>query len=217
MTEPSARLFLVTPAIADAAGFAPRLAEACGAGEIAAVLLRLDGADERTLINTLKALAPIAHEHGAAVLVSVEGEADLATVMVRGGADGVHLSGDARELASLRDRLKDRTIGAGGLRSKHDAMSAGEAEVDYVMFGEPRPDGTTPSLELTTERAAWWAEIFVTPCVAFAPRVDAVATLARTGAEFIALGATVWDHPEGPAAAVSAAQEALSAQEPAIP
>ena len=46
-------------------------------------------------------------------------------------------------------------------------MSLGEAGADYLLFGEPRPDGSLPSLESVVERAAWWAEIFETPCVAY--------------------------------------------------
>src|SRR5215211_6480109 len=57
MPEPIARLYLATPPIADAEAFAPRLAEACAAGEVAAVLLRLEAADERTLVKRVKALA----------------------------------------------------------------------------------------------------------------------------------------------------------------
>ena len=86
-------------------------------------------------------------------------------------------------------------------------MGLGEAGADYLLFGEPRPDGSLPSLESVVERAAWWAEIFETPCVAYAPSLDAVAPLAATQAEFIALGDAVWSHPEGPAAAVKAAAE----------
>ena len=48
MAEPAARLYLVTPVLDDAS-FAPRLAEACAAGDVAAVLLRLAAADERGL------------------------------------------------------------------------------------------------------------------------------------------------------------------------
>src|SRR3954470_20281899 len=86
MPEPIARLYLVTPDIADAEAFAPRLAEACAADEVAAVLLRLGPADERTLVNQVKTLALAAQERGAAVLVSVVGESDLATIVARGGA-----------------------------------------------------------------------------------------------------------------------------------
>jgi thiamine-phosphate pyrophosphorylase len=214
MAEPSARLYLVTPVLDDSTAFAPRLREACAAGAVAAVLARLAPADERTLVNRVKTLAPAAQEHGAALVVAVEGEADLATIAARGGADGVHLRGDFRLLRELRDRLKgERAIGVGGLRTRDDAMTVGEAGADYLMFGEPRPDGSLPALDGVVERAAWWAEIFETPCVVYAPDLAAVPTLAATKAEFIALGDAVWSHAGGPAAAVGSALEALRRSE----
>ncbi|HZH10399.1 MAG TPA: thiamine phosphate synthase [Microvirga sp.] len=209
MSEP-ARLYLITPIVADAS-FAPKLAEACRGGTVAAVLLRLAASDERSLINLVKALGPSAQEHGAALLVSTEGEVDIANVAVRGGADGAHVSGaDPALIRELRERLKaERAIGAGGIRTKDDAMTLGEAGVDYLLFGEPRRDGSLPALESVAERAAWWAEIFETPCVAYAPSLEAVETLGLTQAEFIALGDAVWNHPDGPASAVKAAAEIL--------
>jgi thiamine-phosphate pyrophosphorylase len=211
MTVP-AQLYLLTPLVAEADDFAAPLAAACGAADIAAVLLRLAAADERTLINRIKTLAPAAQEKGAAVVIAVEGEADLAALVTRGGADGVHLGSNPGQVRALRDRLKsDRIVGGGNIRSKHDAMAWGEAGADYVMFGEPRADGSLPSLDAVIERAAWWAEIFETPCVACAPTLDAVPLLMATGAEFIALGDAVWSHAEGPAAAVLAAAAILAA------
>src|SRR5215203_5187182 len=214
MSEPSARLYLVSPLIGDADAFAPPLAAACAAGDVAAVLLRLEPADARTLVKRIKTLALAAQDHGAAVLIEAPGTEDIAGAAVRGGADGVHAAGDVAALRGLRERLKDgRILGAGGLRSKHDAMTAGEAGVDYVLFGEPRPDGSLAPLESVADRAAWWAEIFETPCVACAPTVEAVARLAETHAEFIALGDAVWAHPDGPADAVKAALERLTVKE----
>jgi thiamine-phosphate pyrophosphorylase len=215
MAEPAARLYLVTPVLTDAA-FAPRLAEACASGNVSAVLLRLGAADERTLINHVKALGPSVQDHGAALIVAVEGEADLATVAARGGADGVHLQGDPGRARELRERLKaDRAVGAGGIRTKDDAMTLGEAGVDYLLFGEPRPDGSIPALDAVVERAAWWAEIFETPCAVYAPDLDAIPALVATRAEFIALGDAVWSHEGGPAKAVAAAVEAIGAEEEA--
>jgi thiamine-phosphate pyrophosphorylase len=213
MAEPASRLYLITPVLEDAS-FAPRLAEACATGAVAAVLLRLAAADERSLTNLVKALAPAAQEHGAALIVAAEGKADLAAVAARGGADGVHVSGDPAQMRELRERLKDgRAIGAGHIRTKDEAMSWGEAGADYLLFGEPRPDGSLPSLESVVERAAWWAEIFETPCAAYAPGLEAVGDLAATRAEFIALGDAVWSHEGGPAAAVRAAADSLGRQE----
>jgi thiamine-phosphate pyrophosphorylase len=210
MPEPATRLYLITPPIEDADAFAPRLAQACAAGEVAAVLARFAPADERTLTKRVKALAPAAQEAGAALVIEVPGEVDRAAILTRGGADGVQVAGE-RAVRDLRDHLKgDRIVGAAGIRSKDDAMAVGEAGADYLMFGEPRPDGSVPALESVAERAAWWAEIFETPCVPYAPTLDAVGPLATTGAEFVALGDAVWTHPEGPAAAVRQALETLA-------
>src|SRR5918997_3592557 len=106
MAEPAARLYLVSPLITDAATFAPRLTEACGAGGIAAVLLRFAPADERTLINHVKTLAPVAQDRGAAAVIAVNGEVEAAAIAVRGGADGVHTAAGAEEAQQLRERLK---------------------------------------------------------------------------------------------------------------
>ncbi len=214
MADTAARLYLITPVLEDAS-FAPQLSEACATGAVAAILLRLAPADERTLTNQVKALAPAAQEHGVAVIVDSEAKADLATVAARGGADGAHVNGAAPALVrELRDRLKsERALGVGGIRTKDDAMSFGEAGVDYLLFGEPRPDGSLPSLESVVERAAWWAEIFETPCAAYAPSFEAIEPLAATNAEFVALGDVVWSHPDGPAAAVKEAAAILERQE----
>jgi thiamine-phosphate pyrophosphorylase len=211
MPDEPARLYLISPVIEDAEAFAPRLAEACRAGTVAAVLLRLAEADERTLVNRVKALAGAAQEAGAAVLVSAPGVVDLGAVAARGGADGVHLAGNLGSVRDLRERLRDgRILGVGSLRSKDDAMTAGEAGADYVMFGEARPDGTLPSFEAVLERASWWAEIFATPCVAHAPTLEAVQEVASTGAEFVAVSDAVWATPGAEAAAVADAVAALA-------
>jgi thiamine-phosphate pyrophosphorylase len=213
MAEPAARLYLVTPVLDDAS-FAPRLAEACAGGGVAAVLLRLAAANERQLINQVKALGPSVQEHGAALIVAVDGEADLATIAARGGADGVHVQGNPARVRELRERLKDeRAIGVGAIRTKDDAMTLGEAGVDYLLFGEPRPDGSLPSLDSVAERASWWAEIFETPCVAYAPSLDAIPALVATRAEFIALSDAVWSYEGGPAKGVAAAIERIGTAE----
>jgi thiamine-phosphate pyrophosphorylase len=209
MADTAARLYLITPVLEDSS-FAPQLSEACATGTVAAVLLRLAPADERTLTNLVKALAPVAQEHGAAVIVTTEAKADLAAIAARGGADGVHITGGPALLREMRDRLKsERAVGVGGIRTKDDAMTFGEAGADYLLFGEPRPDGSLPSPESVVERASWWAEIFETPCAAYAPSLEAVETMAATHAEFVALGDAVWSHPDGPAAGVKAAAAIL--------
>ncbi len=209
------QLYLISPLVAEPEAVASQLDAACAAGSVAAVQLRLAAADDRTLVNRLKDLAPPLQAHGVAVLVSVVGEAplelDVALVAARGGADGVHVAAGAPLVREMRSRLKgERILGVGGLRSKHDAMTLGEEGVDYLMFGEPRPDGSLPPLEAVIERAAWWAEIFETPCVAFAPSLETLPEVRATGAEFVALGDAVWQHPAGPGQVVRLAAAALA-------
>ena len=216
MTEP--RLYLVTPAIGDAETFRPALEDACRSGAVAAVLLRLAAADERTLVNRVKALAPVAQAYDAAAVVAdPDGVVDLAALVTRGGADGGHAETPGR-VSDLCQRLKDgRNIGAGGLLTKHDAMTAGELGVDYVMFGEARLDGRSLPFDDLEERAAWWAEIFQTPCVVVAPDLQSVPVLAATGADFVGLGDAVWRHPAGPRAAIAEALQALARVPEATP
>lgn len=180
--RPQPRLYLMTPPVDDAAAFAGQLAAALAAGDIAAVLLRLAPADERTQINRVKALAPIAQDRDVALLL--DGHAEL---VARAGADGAHLTGVA-EFSEAFARLKpERIAGCGGLNSRHDAMSAAEAGADYVMFGEP-DHGERPGFEAIEDRVAWWAEVFEAPCVAFAANLDEVAALVNAGADFVAIG-----------------------------
>ena len=67
--RPQPRLYLITPAIVEAETFALTLEPALSAGDIAAVLLRLAPADERSQINRIKAIAPLVQRQDAALLV----------------------------------------------------------------------------------------------------------------------------------------------------
>lgn len=185
------RLMLVTPPVDDADAMAFRLMQAMAGGDVAAILVRLAPGDDRSRIERVKRLAGPVQGNNVALIVE-----DNALVASRGGADGVHLTGGPQAVAEARSSLKsERIIGAGGLKARHDAMDVGEAGVDYVMFGEPRADGSMPPLPAVIERAGWWAEIFETPCVAYAPNAEAIEPLVETGAEFVALGP--WAFAEG--------------------
>jgi thiamine-phosphate pyrophosphorylase len=204
--RPAPRLYLVAPQ--DAAGLANQLADALGAADIAAVLLRLPATDERGQVNHVKALAPTVQNRGAALLL--DGHPDLAA---RAGADGSHLSG-IEALGSAIATLKPaRIAGCGGLETRHEAMVAAEAGADYVMFGEPDTSGGRPAFEAIAQRVAWWAEVFEIPCVGFAATLDEVEPLAAAGADFIAMGDWVFGAGHGAAAAVADAARRLAIAE----
>ena len=101
--------------------------------------------------------------------------------------------------------------------SRHLAMEAAEAGADYVAFGAFFPsrtkDNTTPA---DPEILSWWQEIMVVPSVAIGGITpENAGPLVAAGADFLAVASSVWDHPDGPPAAVRAFQETIQANAPA--
>jgi thiamine-phosphate pyrophosphorylase len=204
--RPRQRLYLVSPRLDDAAAFGRAVEAALGAADIAAVLLRLGDGDERTLVNRAKTIAAIVQRRDVALLI--DGHPEIA---VRAGADGAHLSGIEAFAAAVGALKPDRIAGAGGMRSRHDAMLAAETGADYVMFGEPDRRGQRPPLEEIEDRLEWWADLIEVPCVGYAGSLGEVEALARTGADFVALGEWIWTEPQGAAAVLAAAAQLLAA------
>jgi thiamine-phosphate pyrophosphorylase len=206
--RPDPRLYLVSPQIADAAAFARTLADALAGADVAAVLVRLAASDERALINLGKKLVPLIQDTGAAVLL-----ADHPEAVARMGADGAHLTGIDAFRTAQTALQPERIAGCGGLTTRHDAMLAGEAGADYVLFGEPDQAGRRPSFEAIAERVTWWAEIFAPPCVGFAATLAEAAMLATAGADFVAVGDCIFNDSRGPAAALADAAQRLALPE----
>jgi thiamine-phosphate pyrophosphorylase len=178
--------------------------------DIAAVLLALDDADERTLVNRVKAIAPAVQDKGVALIL--DGHPDL---VARAGADGAHLLGIDAFTAAAPSLKPERIAGCGGLASRHDAMLAGEGGADYVMFGEPGAGTHRPALDAIVERVGWWSEVFEIPCVGYAESFEEIAPLARAGADFVALGPFVFRDRRGGAVAIEEASRCLAVAETA--
>ena len=199
-------LYLVTPPLsaADAAAFAGIFAHALEAAPVACALVRLSpgsGADAEAVAAPL-----LRRARGADCALLIENDAPLAA---RLDLDGVHVAGAGADLAAAVKRLKpERIVGAGSLRTRDEAMTAGETGADYVMFGEPG-EAPRPNQALLVERVRWWAEIFETPCVACAGTIEEAGALADAGADFVALGEAVWASPS-PGAALREAQALIS-------
>lgn len=180
-TEP--RLYLVIEA-----GTAPETAAALLDAVGVAALLVAPAAGKALDVAAVKPLVDLAQGRNIAALV--QGDAQLARTL---RADGVHVpwSKDVVEQYALaREIVGGRFIvGVDAGRSRHDAMTLGEAGADYVGFGIPahvedRETARARRLDLVE----WWSEIFEVPCVPFDvdDGEDAVA-LARAGADFVAL------------------------------
>ena len=208
--RPAPRLYLVTPRVEDATAFAADLAVALAAGDVAAVLLRLAPADEHTQINRVRALGVIAQAKDVALLL--DGNVDL---VARSSADGAHVTGLAKFTEAVVELKPAWIAGAGGMTSRHDAMTAAELGADYIMFGEPEDDGQRPSFESIEQRVAWWSEVFEAPCVAYAATSSEVAALVKAGADFIALGDWIWRDSAAVAATIAEAAQFMTVPETA--
>jgi thiamine-phosphate pyrophosphorylase len=202
--RPITRLMLVTPELADIETFEPMLEAAVSAGDVAAVVIRLAPADERTRLSRAKALVQIVQAEGAAALLCGE---DIEDIVGRSGADGIHLAKPGDDIAEIVGRFQPEKIVGCAPQSRDGAMSAGEAGCDYVLFGEDSGGAPFPA---TLERIEWWVPIFETPCVGFAQTLDDVAPLAALDAEFVALGEALWRHDGGPATAMAGVGATLS-------
>jgi thiamine-phosphate pyrophosphorylase len=209
VARPACRLYLITPsAIDDLEGFANLLEAALDAGDVAALQIRLKPASDAAIERAVRRLGPIARARGVAVILN--DRPDLAAAL---GCDGVHVGqGDAPVAQARRLMGPHAMIGATCHDSRHLAMEAAEAGADYVAFGAFFPTATKetthrPDPEILTI----WQETMEVPCVAIGGITpDNAGDLARAGADFVAVSAAVWKHPEGPAAAVRAFDRALT-------
>jgi thiamine-phosphate pyrophosphorylase len=198
------RLYLATPPVDDPSSLIASLPGLLAGADIAAVLLRLQPADERGMTARIKSLSPPIQNAGVALLL--EGHADLVT---RTGADGAHLAGVAALKEALPSLKPDRIAGVGGLASRHDSMTAGELGADYVLFGEPDARGQRPSMHAVFDRLAWWAELFEPPCVGYAASHEEAHDFVAAGADFILVGDMIWTDSRGAAAALTDVGEAI--------
>jgi thiamine-phosphate pyrophosphorylase len=203
-SRPAPRLYLATPVVEDPAELVAALPDLLHGVDIAAVLVRLAQTDERSMTERAKLLAPPIQGADAAFLLQ-----DHFTLVARAGADGAHLTGIDAMNEALPGLKPQRIAGVGGLSTRHDAMLAGEAGADYVLFGEFDADGKRPPAEAIAERLQWWAELFEPPCVGYATTFDEARAFAAAGADFIQVGDLIWNDPRGPRAALMDARQAI--------
>jgi len=207
MVRERCRLYLITPPRIDPATFREKLAEALDGGDIGALQLRLKEATDDQVRNAIDRLMPEAAARGVPFILN--DRPDLAAEM---GCDGVHVGQSDMSYASAREAVGDECIvGVTCHDSRHLAMEAGERGADYVAFGAFYPTSTKEAkARATTEILEWWSELFVLPSVAIGGiTAENCGRLAQAGADFVAVVSAVWDHENGPAAAVAAFEKAL--------
>jgi thiamine-phosphate pyrophosphorylase len=197
------RLCLVTPRDIDPDLLAPRVDDALAGGGVASLIV--DGEGE-SLQRLAAALVPRAQARGVAVIVRND-----TRIAGRTHADGVHIDTGIADITAIGAQRRKLIVGAGNLRSRHEAMAAGEADPDYLFFGRLDGDNGDDVFAKALDLASWWSGLFVIPAIVMGGRTLAsVETAAREGVEFVALCRAVFDDPRGPGIAVDEANRRLS-------
>ena len=201
MIIPACQLYLISPL--DVAGdFPARLDAALSAGPVAAFQFRVKDVDQHEAAALAAPLQAICAAHDVAFIVN-----DSVSLAKRLNADGVHLGQSDGDIADARAQLgKAFQIGVTCHNSRHLAMEAAEAGADYVAFGAFYPT-ITKDVEHVAEldTVEKWSRVMEIPCVAIGGiTLQNAKPIVDSGADFIAVSSAVWNHPDGPAAAVKA-------------
>lgn len=204
-TRERPRLYLITPPqIDDVPTFVDQLRAAIQGGDIASLQIRLKKGEDidlpatREVAQAVKRICTAEH-----IALFINDSPQLARALQ---VDGVHLGMDDMDITEARELLgPDMIIGATCKNSKHQAMIAGEAGADYVAFGAFHPTQTKSNTTPAEPGILTWCQMFLTlPCVAIGGvTLSNAAPLLEAGADFLAVSSGVWDHHDGPAAAVA--------------
>jgi len=173
------QIFLIAPADAEPATFAAQLKTVLEMHEVSALLLPRGSRAENAYKDFAKKIIPIGQAGGAAVLL--EGAPGLVKML---NADGLHIPGaDAERTREAVEALRPKMIvGVGDVSSRDEAMTLGELEVDYILFG-PLSGSTKPPAR---DMARWWAETMEIPSVLSDPEAS-FDNFDAAGCEFIGL------------------------------
>lgn len=196
------QLYLITPPSFELDAFARTLSDALADGHVAAFQLRMKDVSDADILAAGKMLKPIVQNAASAFIVN-----DRPGLAAKLDADGVHIGqgdtsyGEARALLGT-----DKIVGVTCHNSRDLAYEAAEAGADYVAFGAFYPTQTkSPQHWADPEILEIWQQTALTPCVAIGGiTLDNAEPLVRAGADFLAVSAGVWKHPDGPRAAIVA-------------
>jgi thiamine-phosphate pyrophosphorylase len=205
------RLVLIAPKANDAVALAEKIADAVAGGDVASLIL--PDYDHNQVDYQNRAERVIERLASRDVAIILAGDTRIAG---RVGADGIHLESGRREIADAVERLQSRMIvGAGGAKTRHEAMEIGEARPDYVFFGRFGYDTLPEPHPRNLSLGGWWAELVEIPCIVMGgSAIESARKVAETGAEFVALSSAVFAEGAHPADRVAAVNQLLDRHAP---
>ena len=193
-----AQVYLITPPQIDLDIFPNQLSGILDATDVACVRLSLATTDEALLSKTADVLRALTHARDVALVIS-----EHILMVERLGLDGVHLVDGAKSVRKARQELgNDAIVGAYCGNSRHDGITAGEANADYVSFGPTSAtalgDGTIAEPDLFS----WWSEMIEVPVIAEGSLNEEMIIALSSKTDFFAFGTEIWS-TEDPAATLA--------------
>jgi thiamine-phosphate pyrophosphorylase len=205
------RIVLIAPPGETSAGFARRFAEAISGGDVASIILPSNGMDEASFQDFAESVVPLAQQADISTII-----AEDTRIAGRVKADGVHIEGGKEALAEAIGHFQPKlAVGAGGAKTRDDALELGEERPDYIFFGrfgyDNKPEPHTRNLSLGT----WWAEMIQIPVIVLGGSdIASVQAVAATGADFVALSSAVFGEGVDPKEAIARANAILDETAP---
>lgn len=205
------RIVLIAPPGTASGDFERRFKDALSGGDVASLILPPYEMGEAAFQQFAERLVPAAQEKGVAAIVG--GDSRIAG---RVRADGIHVEGGKAALADMIDRMQDKMmVGAGGAKSRDEALDLGEERPDYLFFGRFGYDTQPAPHHRNLTLGRWWAEMIEIPCIVLAgSSIESVETVAATGAEFVGLTSAVFADGIDAAEAVALANRLLDEKAP---
>lgn len=198
------KLYILTPAQIEPVSFAETLQRTIDAAPeiVGAVQLRLKDVEDDDFMRAAEALVPICHGFDIPLIIN-----DRPEIALDSGADGVHVGQDDTSYDRCYQMLgDDAIIGVTCHASRDLAIEAGEKGADYVAFGAFFPSNSKETKHhADTDLLEFWSSMTVIPCVAIGGiTADNCAPLVESGADYLAVIGSIWNHKDGPEAGVRA-------------
>ena len=106
------------------------------AGDVASLIFSPGTLDEQEFQRRVAPLVTAAQSQGVAAIIESQSR-----VAGRVAADGLQLGQDPVDLADAIAKFTPAMmVGAGNVKTRHNALVLGELRPDYVMFGKPGGD-----------------------------------------------------------------------------
>jgi thiamine-phosphate pyrophosphorylase len=206
--EESCSLYLITPQEIEPEIFYDALAEALDAGNIAAVQLRLKNIDDLAILRAARILLPLCKNRNVPLIIN-----DRPDLALESGCNGTHVGQQDTSYKKARNIMgESQIVGVTCHNSKHLAIEAAEEGADYVAFGAFFSSNTKiVNHTANTDLLKWWSELMVVPCVAIGGiKPENCQPLVSSGADYLAVVSAIWEHPDGPGAAVRLFNKAIA-------